>query len=137
MEEIQQWGPATFRPPATEAELQACEATLGHAIPDELRRLLAETNGIVDEMESPLLWNTQRISAENVYFRTSPDVQGLYMPFEGLVFFSDAGNGDQFGVSLSVGNEVYAWDHEDDSRMWVAQTVLDFLQGWMTGTITT
>jgi hypothetical protein len=58
------------------------------------------------------------------------------MPFDAHVFFSDAGNGDQFGISMRANREVYVWNHEDDSRTWVAPTVLKFLEEWMTGRLT-
>jgi len=58
------------------------------------------------------------------------------MPFDGIVFFADAGNGDQFGISLSGSQEIYVWNHEDDSRAWVAPTILGYLQEWMTGRLT-
>ncbi len=57
----------------------------------------------------------------------------LYMPFDGLVFFSEAGNGDQFAMSLSGNQDVFVWDHENDSRTWVAPTIMRFLEDWMTG----
>lgn len=79
-----------------------------------------------------LLWNTQRIASDNAYFRNDADVRESFMPFAGLVFFADAGNGDQFAVSLSGNHEVYAWNHEDDSRAWVAPTVMRYLEEWMT-----
>lgn len=57
----------------------------------------------------------------------------MYLPFEGLVFFSDASNGDQFAISLRGPQDIYVWNHEDDSRFWVASTVMDFLRRSMTG----
>ena len=60
----------------------------------------------------------------------------LYLPFEGLVFFGDAGNGDQFAVSQRANREDYVWDHEDDSRNWVAPSVMRYLEWWMKGVIT-
>ena len=44
------------------------------------------------------------------------------------MFFADGGNGDQFFLSLSGSNEIYVWDHESDSRTWVAPTVLGYLE---------
>ncbi len=55
------------------------------------------------------------------------------MPFGGLVGFGDAGNGAEFFMSLSGDNEVSVWDHENDSRTWVASTVLGYLEAWMRG----
>lgn len=132
---IQHWGKASFNAPATGDAIQFCEADLGHRLPPELRRLLAETDGIEGEYGLGLLWSTQRIAEDNTRFRTGADFRRLYMPFSGIVFFADAGNGDQFAVSLSGNNEVYVWNHEDDSRTWVAPTVMRFLEVWMTGTL--
>ena len=73
---------------------------------------------------------------DNAAFRANTEFRDLYMPFDGLVFFADAGNGDQFALSLSGNHEVYVWNHEDDSRTWVASSVLAYLEGWMTGRIT-
>ncbi|KHL02427.1 SMI1/KNR4 family protein [Sinomonas humi] len=136
VEEIQRWGTATFNSPASANALQACEARLGHKLPDHLRQLLAETNGIEGEYGLALLWNTERIAEDNTRFRKNVDFRRLYMPFVGLVFFADAGNGDQFALSLGGNHEVYVWNHVDDSRMWVAPTVIRYLEDWMTGALT-
>lgn len=136
IERIAEWGEASFGPPATEDELRACEAALGQDLPRELRALLAETNGIRGEYELGLVWPAERIGSDNHQFRTSQDFAELYMPFDSLVFFSDAGNGDQFAVAMRANREVYVWNHEDDSRVWVAQSVVRFLEDWMTGRLT-
>lgn len=134
--EIQSWGSATFSAPASPGALLACEAQLCHRLPDHLRRLLEETNGIEGEFGLGLLWNAERIAEDNGRFRKSTDFRQLYMPFDGLVFFADAGNGDQFVLSLSGNHEVFVWNHVDDSRTWVARTVLRYLEDWMTGALT-
>jgi cell wall assembly regulator SMI1 len=133
VEKIQRWDDVSFRAPASADAIQACEAQLGHRLPDHLRQLLAETNGIEGEYGLGLLWSTQRIASDNAYLRNDADVRDSFMPFAGLVFFADAGNGDQFAVSLSGNHDVYAWNHEDDSRAWVAPTVMRYLEEWMTG----
>lgn len=134
--EIRRWGDATFSAPVSAGALLACEARLHHRIPDHLRQLLIETNGIEGEYGLGLLWSVERIAEDNDRFRTSVDFRKLYMPFDGLVFFADAGNGDQFALSLSGNHEVYVWNHEDDSRRWVASTVMRYLEDWMTGALT-
>ena len=63
--------------------------------------------------------------------RQLPDLTGaqvVELEDAGLVFFADGGNGDQFFLSLSGSNEIYVWDHESDSRTWVAPTVLGYLE---------
>ena len=59
------------------------------------------------------------------------------MPFDNLIFFADAGNGDQFAFPIVSGevrqNKVFVWDHEDDSRRWVAPSLQSYLEWWLTG----
>ncbi|GAA4361732.1 SMI1/KNR4 family protein [Angustibacter luteus] len=64
---------------------------------------------------------------------SSPDFADLYTPFDALVFFADAGNGDQFGVAMRANREVYVWNHENDSRTWVAPSILRYLEDTMSG----
>lgn len=135
-ERIAEWGEATCLEPATPDLIATVEGRLGHGLPGELRGLLAETNGIEGEYGLGLLWSAKRIAEDNARFRTSEDFRRLYMPFDGIVFFADAGNGDQFGISLSGNQEVYVWNHENDSRTWVAPTILGYLENWMTGRLT-
>jgi hypothetical protein len=99
--------------------------------------VLAESDGIDGEYGLGLLWNIDRLRRDNIEFRTYPDFRELYMPFDGLVFFADAGNGDQFALSLTGNCEVFLWDHENDSRTWVATSVMKYLEGFMAGGITT
>jgi hypothetical protein len=136
VDEIRNWGEATFGPPASSDAIRRCEAELGHVLPADLRNLLTETNGIVGEFGLGLLWDAKRIADDNSHLRDDADLRELYMPFAGLVFFADAGNGDQFAMSLSGNQEVYVWNHEDDSRIWVAPTVMRYLESWMTGELT-
>jgi hypothetical protein len=136
IERIAAWGEATFKPPVDPKALSMAEATLGHPLPDDLGQLLAESDGIEGEYGLGLVWNLDRIARDNAAFRANVEFRDLYMPFDGLVFFADAGNGDQFALSLSGNREVYVWNHEDDSRTWVAPPVLAYLEGWMTGRIT-
>lgn len=135
-DQIAAWGTAEFREPAPPEAIQTAEDKLGAPLPSELRELLGETDGVVGEYGLGLVWTAERIGDDNARFRADPDFSDLYLPFEGLVFFSDAGNGDQFAVSLRGAQDVYAWNHEDDSRVWVASTILEFLRRWMTGELT-
>jgi len=135
-ERIESWGESYFAPPATTEELLTTEQRLGHKLPDELRQLLLESNGIQgDAYGLGLLWTAERIAEDNLLFRQNPDFAELYMPFEGLLFFADSGGGDQFGIKLSGINEVYLWDHESDNRTWVAPNIMRLLEDWMTGVV--
>ena len=52
-------------------------------------------------------------------------------------FFGDAGNGDQFAYPIQNGkiqrNDIFVWNHEDDSRTWVAPDLKYYIEWWLTG----
>jgi hypothetical protein len=67
------------------------------------------------------------------------ELRELYMSFADLVFFADAGNGDQFAFSVQSNQirkpDTYAWNHENDSRVWVASSLRQYIEWWATGKI--
>jgi hypothetical protein len=82
----------------------------------------------------------ERIVSDNLRFRAYPDFRELDMPFDHLLFFADAGNGDQFAHAICAGTvrrpDVFVWNHEDDSRSWVAPDIYTYLKWWLSGTLT-
>ena len=133
LDDIAGYGEATMSAPASEADLQRCSELLGHPLPPALVELLRESDGIVGEYGLGLLWPASRVGQDNHLFRTDGSFRDLYMSFDDMVFFADAGNGDQFAVSMRGPGDVFVWNHEDDSRIWVAPTPIDYLKRWMTG----
>ena len=129
-----------FTSPASEEELAAVEQALKVRLPEDLAALLRETNGLLGEYELGLIWSCDRIQSDNLMSRGNPDFKELYMPFDALLFFGDAGNGDQFAFSICSGairrKDIFVWDHESDSRTWIASSLKRFLEGWFTGEIT-
>jgi cell wall assembly regulator SMI1 len=127
---------ATFHDGASEAAIGACEAALGQSLPPDLAELLRETDGVEGEYGLELIWPIQRIRTDNVEFRTDTTFSALYMPFEPLLFFASAGNGDQFAfVMRDRPADVFAWDHETDSRTMVAPSLATYLERWLDGRI--
>lgn len=126
-----------FAPPATPEQLAEAEAAVGVALPPELADLLRESNGVAGDYGLGLVWSAERIAADNARFRLHPDFRLLYMPFDPLLFFGDAGNGDQFALAITAGvvrrPDVFVWDHETDSRSWVAPSLKVYLEWWLTG----
>lgn len=122
---------ARFAPPASPAALGSLETALGLALPDELRSLLAESDGPADRYGASVVWPAAEMARQNREFRTNPDFRRLYMPFDSLLFFGEAGNGDQFFHRILDGHvrhpDVYLWDHENDSRTWRAGSLAIFL----------
>jgi hypothetical protein len=126
-------GGVTMSAPASEADLQHCSELLGHPLPPALAELLRESDGIVGEYGLSLLWPASRVAQDNYRFRTDVSFRDLYMSFDDLVFFADAGNGDQFAISTRGPRDVFVWNHGDDSRTWVATTPIDYLRRWVSG----
>jgi SMI1 / KNR4 family (SUKH-1) len=112
-----------FVDPAEEAALAGVERQLGVRLPRQLRELLLDSDGVLDGRYGfSVVWPAARIATDRV---------------SDLVFFADAGNGDQFGFAMTAGaierDEVLVWDHEDDSRTPVAPDFDTFLRGWLSG----
>jgi hypothetical protein len=128
---------ASFRAPADRQSVSDAEAVLGTELPEELVSFLNETDGAEGEYSLALVWPIAKIKANNIAFRTNADFRELYMPFDHLLFFADAGNGDQFAFPVQNGKvrrlDVFVWNHEDDSRTWVAPSLQAYLEWWLTG----
>lgn len=132
-------GDCTFSSPAAADAIAAAQRSLQVEFPVELLELLSESDGVRGQYELGLIWPLERIVADNLSYRANPDFREIYMPFECLLFFGDAGNGDQFAFSICAGvirrDDVFAWEHEDDSRSWVAPSLRMYLDWWLTGRI--
>ncbi len=129
-----------FTNPATKLELDHIQNELKVELPDELASLLKESNGVFDNWNCPLIWPISQVVKDNLFYRNFEDYKDIYMPFDHLFFFSDAGNGDLFFFAISKNgtiekNDIYVWNHEDDSRTWIAASLNDFIKGWITGKI--
>ncbi|MCP3764888.1 SMI1/KNR4 family protein [Domibacillus sp. A3M-37] len=125
-----------FKAPATSEDILCIKEKLNVELSKQLLNLLSETNGILDSSDYPLVWSTDQIVEENLFFRNFDDYKDIYMPFDHLLFFSNAGTGDLFGLAVLNGSiqkdDVYVWDHGDDSRTWIASSLKEFLKGWIT-----
>jgi hypothetical protein len=127
---------ATFNDGASQAAIGACETALGQTLPRELADLLRESDGVEGEYGLGLIWPVERIKKDNLEFRANVTFATLYMPFEPLLFFADAGNGDQFAfVMRDRPADVFVWDHETDSRTMVAPSLATYLEWWLDGRI--
>jgi len=122
-----------------QADMFACEQALGILLPDDLKSLLAASNGVVGEYGVSLVWPVHRITTDNLQFRSNADFAELYMPFDSLLFFGDAGNGDQFAFPIQAGAvrrpDIFVWSHEEDSRTQIAPSLNKFLEWWVSGRI--
>lgn len=136
---IEQLSPnAEFQPPLV-SNLKDAEVALGAALPEELKALLRETNGVSDEWGTGLIWPLELILRVNVEMRSHHDYKTHNMPFDSLLFFASAGNGDQFAFTMmenmALHSRIFAWNHEDDSRINVAPSLRIYLEWWIEGKI--
>ncbi|MBD8071591.1 SMI1/KNR4 family protein [Bacillus sp. PS06] len=130
-----------FKSPATNAEIVQISEELNVELPKKLHELYSETNGVFDSFGCPLIWSNSQLVKDNLFFRNFADYKDIFMPFDHLLFFSDNGCGDLYGFNILNGSiqteDIYVWNHEDDSRTWVASSLEGFIRGWITGEITT
>jgi hypothetical protein len=123
---------AAFAPPSTLDELVEAERELGVALPDMLRQLFLETNGVKAYYSSPFVWPIAELVAENQILRDDADFAELYMPFDCLLFFGGRGDGDLFGYRILAGRVrdpfIYEWGHEFDERTWFAANLEDYFR---------
>jgi hypothetical protein len=126
-----------FHPSAKLDEINKVELALEVSFPEELKNLLQESKGIEGSYSLGLIWNIERIKQDNLSFRKSQVFKDLYMPFDNLLFFADAGNGDQFALTIinkEIRNpDIFVWNHENDSREWIAPSLDKYLEWWLTG----
>lgn len=125
-----------FNAPASENELLETEKALNIELPEWIKKPLLETNGFKNDSS---LWSAYEIKENNIYIRDS--FKEYFMPLDCFLFFGDAGNGDYFGFPIINGEiwkgDVYVWNHEDDSRTWVASSLKGFLKAWLCDEIST
>lgn len=127
----------SFAPPASEYALNDIEVALGIGLPPELRALLLESNGIGDEYGRGIL-SAEALLKCNLYLRSDAEEDDLYMPFDFMLFFAEAGNGDLFFFPIQgnrkINNrDVFHWNHETDSRIWIASDLQHFVEQWYGG----
>ena len=124
---------------ASEIDIFRAEKRLNIKLPVSLIETLKVSNGVHGEYGLGLIWELDRLVTDNLHFWNNADFNESYMPFNHLLFIGDAGNGDQFFIPLLQGmaikEKVYVWNHEDDSRMWVASSIQNYLQDWLEGRI--
>ena len=123
-----------------EHQITRAEKTLSVIFPTELSNFLCETNGLYHAKSyTCMVWSIENIEQTNLDFRQNTDFAKLYMPFDPLLFFGDAGNGDQFAFRVLSNqvtmSDIYVWDHENDSRTWIAPSLKMFIEWWSTGKI--
>lgn len=134
-----------FHPPASRQEIDECSERLGVVFPAELESLLFQTNGVRERVSTAagevdsgyFLFPVERILEINTFLRTQ--TADYAMPLDSLLFFADDGFGDYFGFAIVRGkvphSRIYFWNHEDDSRLFIAPSLEYFVENSLLGKI--
>lgn len=111
----------SFTDPCTEDDISTAENILEVKLPEELKGILLETNGIEDEYGCELVWNCGDLVQKNKCLREQEEFKEQYMSFESCLMFGEAGNGDQFFFPVlpngQTKSEILIWNHETDERV--------------------
>lgn len=141
-------GKPDFYPAASAATIADAQTALNAALPDSLRSLLLETNGVMDMMSIDggdwfdsmwLLWRIDEVVEQNRYYRAAGVRETYDRGFGDLVFFAGAGSdGILFAFPVEDGicaPRVAVWNPIMDELDELAPSLEDFLRGWLTSTI--
>ena len=128
-----------FKAPATEVDISLIKRYLNIDLPQKLADLYKETNGVFGNYGISFIWSTEQMVKENLFFWTIHKQNDSIRSLDKFLFFSDAGNGDLFGYSIENGSiqydDIYVWNHEDDSQRVIASSLEEFIKGWILGEI--
>jgi cell wall assembly regulator SMI1 len=123
---------ARLHDPASSSIIQEAETKLNIELPTDLKGIYSESNGIFMNSGANTILTIQDMIAKNLEMRHAEWCSELYMPFDNLLFFGEAGNGDLWAFGIKMNGDlddlnIYGWDHEKDARPWVASNIQDML----------
>ena len=124
---------AEFMAGASHDQVAKAEEAIGIPLPDELKSLLLESDGVQANLGSRVIWSCAELVKQNLELRGFEAFRELYMPFDHLLFIGDDGGGDQFAFAIHANGEIakhdiYRWDHETDGRGWFAGSLKQYFE---------
>jgi hypothetical protein len=139
----------TFYPAASAQHLAKAEVDLNASFPKSRRSLLLESNGVMEKIAINkgeyhncmwLVWGIAEIVEQNLFYRKQTE-EGIYnRDFKNMIIFTGAGvDGILFGFPVMEDcickPEVIVWYPISDESTLLAQSLQDFLKGWLMDTI--
>lgn len=139
-----------FSPPAPAGEVERAEQRLGASLSQALKSLLQEHDGVMDQLsvdDGPffdhlwIVWPLGEIVRENLQFGKRVLATGPTRAERDLLFFAGAGvDGILFGQEASnepqEDSPVFSWYPDGTAGRRLADTLADFLNGWLRHRIT-
>ena len=119
-----------FQPGAPEDALQEAERALGQRLPEDLRALLSESDGVLEVLEI----EGERIESLWILWTTEEIVQNQNDTF---LFFGSVGtDGILFGYDRTENTgQIWAWHPMESRRQLVGESLAEFLYGWIGGSV--
>lgn len=122
-----------------ERQIKIAQEKLNKNFPNELKNFYLISNGLSEYMTEigkigELIWNIDRLVEENCSYQNAKLYQDIYKSFENILFFGDAGNGDNFGY-LVPNNIIISWNHENDERVIISSSLKEFVISWINNEI--
>lgn len=107
--------------PATQQQISDVETKLGVTRPDDIKSYLSEFNG-----DDWVVFSAEQLVETNLSVRSF----GCFMPLDCLLFIAGNGCGDYYGYPITSedgvrDDNIYLWEHENDSRIWKASNLED------------
>jgi hypothetical protein len=128
-----------YEPPVTHELVSEAEHRLGCALPEELKSLLLEANGIMELIDIHgtwienmwLMWSVEELLERNRELRRVGS-DGSFP--SGALAFADAGvDGILFAFDMEGNFDVFAWHPIGAQRQEMAASLGDFLPRWIGG----
>lgn len=134
-----------FSPSASIVDVEAAEGCLAARLPESLRSLLLESDGIMDQLSVDggpyfdnmwLLWPVGQIIDENIRFRKRVSEGSLSRTVRDVVFIASAGvDGILFGIRASDKPRddcpIVSWYPIGHRICELTDTLADFFDGWL------
>jgi hypothetical protein len=123
----------TFFDPAIPSQINELEIIFGITLPEHLKALLFESNGVFDSNALEVIWNVEQIKTTNLEMRQDKIFRENFMSFDSLLFFGSDIAGDCYGYAVTGAHiprpsEIFNWSHESDERMFVANSLEAYLK---------
>jgi hypothetical protein len=118
------WPECQLYPPSTDGLLAECETELAFPLPAPLAKLLSECDGVTGPQGEPLIFPLEELVGVNVDMWLNHDYEGVFMPFESLLFFGADKLGNLFAYPV-LGerpdkSKIFKWRKDTDSRVFYA-----------------
>lgn len=138
-----------YSPPASVLDIEAAENRLGVRLPESLKSLLLESDGIMEQLSIDggpffdniwVVWPVQQMVAENIEFRRRVSETSSNFGGHELVCIANAGvDGILFGIESTDmprdDSPIVSWYPIGQRTCDLAETLASFLNGWLSNCI--